>query len=118
MARHKARAALFCSFCLKSERQVARLVGGPSVHICDGCVALCAALLKGQHGRSAPDFAGWEAYTNEELLAALAPSEATAEAVRRDLKAKIDILRARKVSWTEIGAALGISRQAAWERFS
>jgi len=30
----------------------------------------------------------------------------------------VDTLRARGVSWTRIGAALGVSKQAAWERFS
>jgi hypothetical protein len=29
-----------------------------------------------------------------------------------------DILCGRGVSWTCIGAALGVSKQAAWERFS
>ena len=30
----------------------------------------------------------------------------------------VDILRGRGVTWTRIGAALGVSKQAAWERFS
>lgn len=30
----------------------------------------------------------------------------------------VRILRERGVSWTRIGTALGISKQAAWERFS
>jgi ATP-dependent Clp protease ATP-binding subunit ClpX len=34
------------------------------------------------------------------------------------LQAQVDTLRKREVSWAEIGEALGISRQAAWERFS
>ncbi len=117
MTKAKPHTALYCSFCLKSERQVARLVGGPSVYICDGCIAVCNGLLKTHHGRAAADFAGWDAYTNEELLASLAPSEATLAAVRDDLRAKIAILRERRVSWAAIGDALGISRQAAWERF-
>jgi len=117
MTKAKARATLYCSFCLKSDRQVAKLVGGPSVYICDGCIAVCNGILKAHHGRSAADFAGWDAYTNEELLASLAPSEATLAAVREDLRAKIAILRERGISWAVIGNALGISRQAAWERF-
>jgi hypothetical protein len=28
------------------------------------------------------------------------------------------MLRTRGVSWTRIGEALGVSKQAAWERFS
>ena len=91
-------------------------MGGPSVYICDGCVAACNRLLKAHQGPAA-DFAGWDAYTNEELLASLPPSEATLSAVRDDLRAKVAILRERGVSWAAIGEALGISRQAAWERF-
>jgi hypothetical protein len=30
----------------------------------------------------------------------------------------VGMLRARGVSWTRIGEALGVSKQAAWERFS
>jgi ClpX C4-type zinc finger protein len=116
MAPSKQRTPLYCSFCLKSDRQVAKLLGGPSVYICDGCIAACNRILKSHQG-SAADFAGWDAYTNEELLASLAPSEATLSAVREDLRAKVAILRERDVSWAAIGAALGISRQAAWERF-
>ena len=32
---------LACSFCGKSSTQVAKLVAGPGVFICDACVALC-----------------------------------------------------------------------------
>jgi hypothetical protein len=30
----------------------------------------------------------------------------------------VGILRARGISWTRIGEALGVSKQSAWERFS
>ena len=48
----------------------------------------------------------------------LAPANASLEGVRTVLQAQVDTLRKREVSWAEIGKALGISRQAAWERFS
>ena len=31
---------LHCSFCGKAQQQVAKLIAGPGVYICDGCVAL------------------------------------------------------------------------------
>ena len=31
---------LHCSFCGRAQRQVAKLIAGPGVYICDGCVAL------------------------------------------------------------------------------
>ena len=36
-----------CSFCLKPNTEVRRLVAGPGVFICDGCVALCGQLIDG-----------------------------------------------------------------------
>jgi hypothetical protein len=34
-----------CSFCGKSHKKVAKLIAGPSVFICDECVALCQIYL-------------------------------------------------------------------------
>jgi ATP-dependent Clp protease ATP-binding subunit ClpX len=38
--------------------------------------------------------------------------------MRNVLQQQVETLRKRGVSWADIGAALGVSRQAAWERFS
>jgi biotin operon repressor len=56
--------------------------------------------------------------TDDQLLNSLRPAEATVEATRTVLQMQIDTLRKRDVSWSAIGDALGVSRQAAWERFS
>jgi ATP-dependent protease Clp ATPase subunit len=105
---------LRCSFCGKTEKQVARLLAGPHVHICDACVGACNKILEA----TPSTFAGWDKMTNEQLLDSLQTAEATVEATRAVLQAMIGELRQRKVSWEVIGKALGISRQAAWERFS
>jgi hypothetical protein len=34
-----------CSFCGKSQKKVARLLAGPMVHICNGCVEMCSRLI-------------------------------------------------------------------------
>ena len=36
---------LYCSFCGKSQDEVACLIAGPTVFICDECVDLCADIL-------------------------------------------------------------------------
>jgi ATP-dependent Clp protease ATP-binding subunit ClpX len=36
---------LYCSFCAKSQREVRRLIAGPTVFICDECVVLCAVIV-------------------------------------------------------------------------
>lgn len=112
----KRRAALSCSFCGKPADQVGRLMAGAATgsHICDACVGVCVGILDA----TPDDFTGWDRMSEDQLLAGLSVSEATVEATRRVLQAQIDALRHRGVSWERIGAALGISRQAAWERFS
>ncbi len=105
---------LKCSFCGKTDKEVARLIGGPSVHICDGCVGACNKILEA----TPSSFAGWDKMTDEQLLGGLKTSEATVEATRAVLQAMIEELRRRGVSWEAVGKALGITRQAAWERFS
>jgi hypothetical protein len=39
---------LHCSFCGKSQHDVAALIAGPKVHICDACVGLCDNILEDQ----------------------------------------------------------------------
>jgi hypothetical protein len=37
---------LHCSFCKKDREQVRKLIGGPGVHICDECVAVCVDIIE------------------------------------------------------------------------
>lgn len=37
-----------CSFCGKEQREVRKLIAGPSVHICDACVTLCSGIVAGE----------------------------------------------------------------------
>ena len=37
---------LHCSFCGKSQHEVRKLIAGPSVYVCDECVALCTEIIK------------------------------------------------------------------------
>jgi hypothetical protein len=108
------RRGLRCSFCGKKAADVAKLLGGPNVHICDACVGVCNKILDA----TPATFSGWDAMTDEQLLQSLQPSIATVEATRSVLQTQIDTLRRRGTSWSAIGSAIGISRQAAWERFS
>jgi hypothetical protein len=43
---------LACSFCGKSQHDVAKLIAGPSVFICDECVNVCVGIL--HEGGTAP----------------------------------------------------------------
>ncbi|MDP7536640.1 MAG: ATP-dependent Clp protease ATP-binding subunit ClpX [Methylococcales bacterium] len=37
---------LYCSFCGKSQHEVKKLIAGPSVYVCDECVALCNDIIR------------------------------------------------------------------------
>jgi hypothetical protein len=42
------RRRLACSFCRRSEAEVAKLVAGPKVYICDACVTLAQRAMEGR----------------------------------------------------------------------
>ena len=45
---------LRCSFCGKNEIEVSKLVAGPRVYICDGCVAIASRIMNDPHDDSQP----------------------------------------------------------------
>jgi hypothetical protein len=45
---------LRCSFCKKHADEVAELIAGPHVHICNSCVDLCRSILKTDHPEYKP----------------------------------------------------------------
>ena len=62
--------------------------------------------------------AGWSERSDDDLLASLARIQAVVSQVYAAVHDRVEILRGRGISWTRIGEALGVSKQAAWERFS
>jgi|HubBroStandDraft_1064217.scaffolds.fasta_scaffold156542_1 hypothetical protein len=108
---------LHCTFCLKSQHEVKKLIAGPgAIFICDECVALCNEYIAGRTPKMAPFKIGNIA--TETLLARLKPIELTLQGMGKQLHTVVEELRGREVSWARIGEALGVSRQSAWERFS
>jgi ATP-dependent Clp protease ATP-binding subunit ClpX len=105
---------LTCSFCLKTDAEVPSLIAGPGVHICGDCVGVCNAILK---GLPAEGFGNWSGMDEDVLLANLPRAQSASEGARTVLQQQIEELRRRDVSWAKIGEALGVSRQAAWERY-
>ena len=110
-----------CSFCFKPNTQVDRLVAETAVYVCNECVDLCCQVIAAtpagpvMGARMMP----WEhAQTVEAALAHL-PNVARAQAqVEESLLGWV--LRARQLgaTWAQVGDALGITRQSAWERFA
>ena len=109
---------LYCSFCMKSQHEVAKLVAGPAqVFICDECVDLCNQYVTNRPPKPSK-FPPPEEVPTERLLEHLGAIEETVRAKGDQLQRTVDLLRSREVSWAQIGAALGVSRQSAWERFT
>ena len=44
--RRQGQGGLACSFCGKSQREVKKLIAGPTVYICDECVGLCNEIIE------------------------------------------------------------------------
>jgi len=110
---------LHCSFCAKPEAEVSKVIAGPGVYICDGCVRLCENLLAqgtGAAGNSEIPVA--ERMTDNEILELLPRIASVSAQVDASLQTWVDRLRARGVSWARIGEAMGVARQSAWEKFA
>jgi ATP-dependent Clp protease ATP-binding subunit ClpX len=113
----KPASTLYCSFCFKSQHEVQKLISGPvSIFICDECVALCGEIVAGRQPKVTK--VSSDELPTERLLQRLQPIEQTLQGKGSQLQTVVDLLRGREVSWAEIGGALGMSRQSAWERFS
>jgi hypothetical protein len=110
-----------CSFCTKPSSAVAKVIAGPGVYICNECIQLCNDILDQEQQASSPGTqlpAREEAMTDEEILALLPRIASVSEQTDASLQRLVTVLRGRGVTWTRIGAALQITRQSAWERFS
>ena len=110
-------ADLACSFCLTSD--VAAMIAGPGVCICGSCVAAFAEILFENKSTGMTTMADVQPNFSDDDLLALLPKVAAAGAQpERQLALLVGKARARGITWARIGAALAMTRQAAWQRFS
>ncbi len=54
MKKREENTSLACSFCGKSQKEVKKLIAGPTVYICDECIELCNDIIKEEADRD-PD---------------------------------------------------------------
>ena len=87
--------------------------------MCTECLASFSAAFAAPENADAT-IIGWsdEELSDADMLARLPLVATTATQVDRYLRQWVNRIRERHVSYAEIGKALGVSRQAAWERFS
>ena len=108
-----------CSFCLKPQTEVAKLIAGPGVAICNNCVDLCVPIIAAEPTKPMDPQAimVMDKMPVEQLLTVLKHYNGAFERIGEGMQDVADVLREREVSWAAIGEALGVSRQAAWKRF-
>ncbi len=106
-----------CSFCSKPKTDVAKMIAGAGVHICNECVGLCAEILAAQSVET-PEIPYTESMTVEQILEFLPRIAEVGAQVEDNLRVWVHRARDRGATWARIGAALGMTRQSAWERFS
>lgn len=107
-----------CSFCMKPDNEVAKLVAGPGVNICNGCVDLCGQII-GNPTPLPPGITSWEEELDlDGVLACLPRMAAAGTQVEQNLTRFVLRARSLGATWAAIGSSLGVTRQSAWERFS
>ena len=50
--------SLTCSFCGKSQKEVKKLIAGPTVYICDECIGLCNDIIAEEIEKEDQTYAG------------------------------------------------------------
>jgi hypothetical protein len=108
----------FCSFCGTTFSEESRLAGGLGAFICEHCVRRFHQQFTDEEAWAAGIVAPWKSMTQEELLQVLPEIVATGAQHDAFLRDWVDLLRERGISWHRIGLALGVTRQAAWQRFT
>jgi ATP-dependent Clp protease ATP-binding subunit ClpX len=95
---------------------VKKIITGPGVYICDECVVLCVEIMAEDNSQPAKLIQPEGAI--DDALDRMVALHRSREQVDKEVATAVRALRGRGVTWTKLGAALGISRQSAWERYS
>jgi len=107
-----------CSFCGEPGRADLPLVGGLGAFMCGTCVDYYGEVVAAFRQSGRDNGSPWEEMSDPEVLGKLSMIVRTGAQVDQFLLEWVQLARSRTLSWAEIGRALGISRQAAWERFA
>ena len=107
-----------CSFCGTQGGEDTRMAGGLGAMICMECLTFYYESFSQSETTKSIASPPWAQMTDAELLSKLPLIAGTSTQVDRFLREWVKMIRERNISYAEIGKALGVSRQAAWERFS
>ncbi|CUR62248.1 putative Predicted protein [metagenome] len=110
-----------CSFCTTpgGPGTDVVLIGGLGAQVCRSCVDTFHEILHDEERvASVRATMPWERMSDAEVLATLPQILASAEQNVFFAQEWVEMLRERGITWAEIGRILGVTRQAAWERFA
>ena len=54
--------SLSCSFCGKSQKEVKKLIAGPTVYICDECIGLCNDIIAEEIEKESEQLTAWRRF--------------------------------------------------------
>jgi len=102
-------AQLRCSFCGKGQKEVKKLIAGPSVYICDECIDLCMDIIDEEKEKETsvkgafrvPKPAEIKAFLDDYVIGQLQAKKTIAVAVHNHYK-RINALQGKKVSDVEL----------------
>jgi hypothetical protein len=107
-----------CSFCLKPDTEVDKLVAGPAVFVCNECVDACCQVIAASTDSERRYLPWQKADSLDTVLAALPNAHAAQAQAEGILAGWVGRARELGATWAQIGDALGVTRQSAWERFA
>lgn len=94
------------------------MVGGLGAFMCGTCLDYYAGVVAEVRRTGVERPPPWHDMSDADLLGKLPLIAETGAQVDRFMIEWVRMLRTRNISWAEIGRALGVTRQAAWERFA
>lgn len=106
-----------CSFCGVRGTPETRFAGGLGAMMCSDCLEYYHDVFASPEKSRSITRPPWDVMSDEDILGKLPLISTTVTQVDDFLNEWVRLARSRKLSWAEIGTALGVSRQAAWERF-
>ena len=107
-----------CSFCMRPGSIRPPLFGGHGAWICLPCIERFDEIFRGEGQPESALAPPWESMSDDEALQVLPDIVRTGDQHDDFLHDWVDMLRQQRLSWHQIGLALGVSRQAAWQRFT
>lgn len=107
-----------CSFCGVQGTAETKFAGGLGAMMCRDCLTWYHEAFSSEERLQAISRPPWVGMSDTEVLSKLPLIADTAAQVNGFLGEWVQLARERNLSWAEIGQALGVSRQAAWERFA